>query len=177
MCLCLYGMNRFLLNWTKNSKEKKADKRFKTVDYVVHVTFWQGTFCPNRKIAMRILAGTWCLAGFVFFTAYSSVLISYIVVPNLKPVIDSVEELPKVPGLKMVVEKGATMEMMFLVQEFIIFKIRFRSFTFNYLNVSMFKMEFSNTLVISCEQTPPSVATRLKIVSTAFVQATGCIRM
>ena len=102
---------------TSTKKKNKSNNRnyFKVTDYVAHVIFWQGAVCPSRKLATRILAGTWCLACFVIFTAYSSVLISYIVAPNLKPIIDSANDIPKVPGLKMVVEKGATMEMMFLV--------------------------------------------------------------
>jgi hypothetical protein len=118
MCLSLSGLSYFWLIQSKNSakaKKQKNNKYFKVTDYLARVIFWQGAFCPNRKLAIRILAGTWCLACFVIFTAYSSVLISYIVAPNLKPIIDSLNDLPKVPGLKMIVEKGATMEMMFLV--------------------------------------------------------------
>ena len=48
-------------------------------------------------------------------TAYSSVLISFVVAPNLKPIIDSVKDIPKVKGLAMVVEKGTTLEAQLMV--------------------------------------------------------------
>ena len=66
-------------------------------------------------MAIRLAAGTWCLACFVLVTAYSSVLVSYIIAPNLKPIIDSANDVPKVPGLKIVIEKGSTLGSLFLV--------------------------------------------------------------
>ena len=65
--------------------------------------------CPGRWLSIRVLAGAWCLSCFVLITAYSSVLISYIISPNLKPVIDSVYDIPNVPGLQVVIEKDSTL--------------------------------------------------------------------
>ena len=72
-------------------------------------------YCPSRRLAIRIVAGAWCLTCFVLVTAYSSVLISYIVAPNLKPIIDSFDDIPKVSGLKVVVDKGSSMDQFFTV--------------------------------------------------------------
>lgn len=63
----------------------------------------------GRWLAIRILVGTWCLACFILIRAYSSVLTSFIVSPNLKPVIDSIEDIPKVPGLQVVIDKESTL--------------------------------------------------------------------
>lgn len=67
-------------------------------------------FCSSKKLAIRLVAGAWCLACFVLVTAYSSVLISFIVSPNLKSIINSIHDIPKVAGLKAVAVKGGTME-------------------------------------------------------------------
>jgi len=75
----------------------------------------KGSYCLSSKFVIRLAAGTWCLACFVLVTAYSSVLISFVVAPNLKPIIDSVKDIPKVKGLAMVVEKGTTLEAQLMV--------------------------------------------------------------
>ena len=69
----------------------------------------QGGWCSSKKLAIRLAAGTWCLASFVIFTAYSSVLVSFIVSPNLKPIINSIDDIPKVNNLKVSVIEDSTM--------------------------------------------------------------------
>jgi hypothetical protein len=70
-------------------------------------------------LAIRIVAGVWCLACFVFITAYSSVLTSYIVAPNIKPIIDAIDDIPKVPALQTVVDQGSSIDMYFTVNQFL----------------------------------------------------------
>lgn len=72
-----------------------------------------------------MLIGTWCVACFVLLTAYSSVLTSYIVAPNLKPVIDSIYDIPKVPGLQVVIDKDATLYKVLMVKSHT-FGVKFR---------------------------------------------------
>jgi hypothetical protein len=72
-----------------------------------------------------LAAGAWCLACFVLVNAYSSVLISFVVAPNLKPIIDSVKDIPKNKGWAMVVEKGTTLEAQLLVYSQIITERRY----------------------------------------------------
>ena len=60
----------------------------------------------NRKLAVRFLAGAWCLTCFVLVTAYSSVLISFVTSPNYKPLVNSIYDLPKDTRIKMTVNKG-----------------------------------------------------------------------
>ena len=80
-----------------------------------NLDYFVGSYCPHRKMAIRLAAGTWCLACFILVTAYSSVLVSYIVAPNLKPIIDSPYDMPRVPALKIVIEKSSTFESLCLV--------------------------------------------------------------
>ena len=75
-----------------------------------HTLFYKGGWCSSKKLAIRLAAGAWCLASFVIITAYSSVLISFIVSPNLKPIIESIRDIPKVPGLQVVAIKGSSIE-------------------------------------------------------------------
>ena len=52
------------------------------------------------------MATVWCLAAVVLTNVYSSALISYVSAPNRQPIIDSIYDVPKVPGLEIVVDKG-----------------------------------------------------------------------
>lgn len=45
------------------------------------------------KLTLRLVAGAWCLLGFFWINAYSSVLISFITAPKYVPLVDSVQEL------------------------------------------------------------------------------------
>jgi len=76
-----------------------------------------GGFCSSKKLAIRLAAGTWCLACFVIVTAYSSVLISFIISPNLKPIINSIQDIPKVSGLRVVAVKGSSVDRIMSVKQ------------------------------------------------------------
>lgn len=71
----------------------------------------------NRKLAVRFLAGTWCLTCFVLVTAYSSVLISFVTSPNYKPLVNSIYDLPKDTRIKMTVDKGLYPDVVFTVKQ------------------------------------------------------------
>lgn len=50
----------------------------------------------SKKLALRFLSGTWCLACFVLITAFSSVLVSFLTASETyKPIINTVNDLPK----------------------------------------------------------------------------------
>jgi hypothetical protein len=59
-----------------------------------------------EEIAIRLAAAAWCLACFVLVQAYSSTLIAFITSPNNKPIINSVYDIPNVPGLKITVTRN-----------------------------------------------------------------------
>ena len=60
----------------------------------------------NHSLVIRLLTGTWCLAGFVLVTAYSSVLISFVTTPDsyYNALINSVYDIPKQPEVQLTVE-------------------------------------------------------------------------
>ena len=73
----------------------------------------------NRNLAIRILAGTWCVACFILITAYSSVLISFVTSPNYKPLIQSIYDLPKNEEIQITVDKGLYPDILFTVKHLI----------------------------------------------------------
>ena len=60
----------------------------------------------RKQLAIRLAAAAWCLACFVLVQAYSSTLIAFITSPNSKPIINSVYDIPNVPGLKITVNRN-----------------------------------------------------------------------
>jgi hypothetical protein len=52
----------------------------------------------GQKIApgngVRLLAGVWCLCAVIFVYVYVGILVSVLIVPKLRPLIDSLEDLP-----------------------------------------------------------------------------------
>ena len=76
-----------------------------------------GGWCSSKKLAIRLAAGAWCLGAFVIVTAYSSVLISFIISPNLKPIIESIRDIPKVPGLQVVGVAGSSLNRVWPVRD------------------------------------------------------------
>ena len=67
----------------------------------------------NQRLIIRFLTGAWCLTCFVIVTAYSSVLVSFLTAPDsYKPLIESVNELPSKPEIKITVNKGYFMDVL-----------------------------------------------------------------
>ena len=87
----------------------------------------------NRQLAICFLAGAWCLASFVLVTAYSSVLIACITAPDkFKPIINSVNDLPNKPDIRVTVNKDFILDVIFKV---IVRSIdRMSSFYFDFYN-------------------------------------------
>ena len=66
-----------------------------------------GTVNQRKSLVIRLMVGAWVLSCFVLITAYSSVLISFVTAPdNLKPIIDSFEDLPKNPKIHITTKKS-----------------------------------------------------------------------
>lgn len=49
----------------------------------------KGVRCESNRLSLRLVAGVWCLAAFVFVQAYMSTLITYVVTPINFPLINS----------------------------------------------------------------------------------------
>ena len=73
-------------------------------------------YCPSRRLAIRIVAGAWCLTCFVLVTAYSSVLISFLTAPeNYKPMVNSINDLALRPNIHLTLNKGLTPDLVYQV--------------------------------------------------------------
>ena len=69
---------------------------------------------------MRLISGAWCLSALVLTTAYCSVLTSFIMAPQYKPLVDSVEELADNDKVDLVIQKGLAVDVMIMVVQTII---------------------------------------------------------
>lgn len=69
-----------------------------------------GNHCESKWQAIRITAGTWCLATLVLVPAYSGNLLSFIVSPTVKPIVNSIYDIPNVPGLRAAVDRNLAAE-------------------------------------------------------------------
>ena len=69
-----------------------------------------GGYFSGKKLALRSVAAVWCLSCFVLIQSYSSVLISVMTLPKLKPIINSVYDIPKISGLQVVANRGMAVQ-------------------------------------------------------------------
>ncbi len=47
----------------------------------------------GKRFKIRVVVGTWFLVGLCLTTAYSSVLVSFVMAPQYRPLADSLEDL------------------------------------------------------------------------------------
>ena len=73
-------------------------------------------FVPSYKLKLRIAVGAWLLAAFVLMSAYSSVLISFILAPQFKPLLENVKELGHRKDLLPATVKGNGPDAMIMVR-------------------------------------------------------------
>jgi len=86
------------------------------INYYEIGSFASRAVIRNRQLAVRILTGTWCLACFVLVTAYSSVLIASLTTTDkYKPIINSANDLPNKPEIRITVDKGLFADVIFQV--------------------------------------------------------------
>ena len=74
-----------------------------------------GQRIPGKEHSLRFLAIIWCLSALVFIHAYIGTLMSFLSVPNQKPILRSLEELPT-SELEWIVWRGSDLESLFMVQ-------------------------------------------------------------
>ena len=71
----------------------------------------------EKSLVVRLLAGAWCLACFVLITAFSSVLISFLTtIGDYKPLVNSVNDLPSKPDVRLTVNKDWGPDTLFQVE-------------------------------------------------------------
>ena len=75
-----------------------------------------GSVCHTHRLAIRLVAAVWCFGCFILVQAYSSCLISYLATPmSTKPIINGLNDIPQTPGIEVVVDSGASVELTFFV--------------------------------------------------------------
>nr|CAH0113369.1 unnamed protein product [Daphnia galeata] len=65
----------------RNEKKTKTKIRNHNI-YIFGMLLSQGGPCLSKRLQIRLVAGVWCLATFLFVQAYSSVLFTYVVAPK-----------------------------------------------------------------------------------------------
>ena len=71
--------------------------------------FYLGPYIPLRQTSFRIVTGFWCLMTLVLINAYASNLISYLTVPKLQPVIQSLQHLSSSRDLKLAIDANSVL--------------------------------------------------------------------
>lgn len=69
----------------------------------------------NTKFPLRLVLGIWFMAIVVIITAYTSKLTSFLMVPKLKPIVNSFEDLAVSPYYKITAMANSAFSEMFLV--------------------------------------------------------------
>ena len=89
-------------------------------EITIAVTMVGGTYTVNR-LPMRLIAGVWILAAFVFVQAYNSTLITYVLAPTNRPLVTSFHGLAESSDAVFWIKKSGTIEnMLFLVRQILI---------------------------------------------------------
>lgn len=68
-----------------------------------------GTFTPNR-LPVRLVAGVWTLAAFVFVQSYNSTLITHVLAPTNHPLVKSFGDLADNLNIHFLIKKSGTMD-------------------------------------------------------------------
>lgn len=85
-----------------------------------------------KSLTIRLIASFWCLGAAVLVPAYSGNLLSHIISPEQKPVIETVFDIPSVPYLKVAVNMGQGVDVFLQKEVCFIPQIQI-----NYLKVSI----------------------------------------
>ena len=74
-----------------------------------------GSFCPSRRLFVRLIVGSMCLSSFILYQAYSSVLVSTLTMPKIQPLIESPYDIPKAIDIAVTVKKSKAADVLFMV--------------------------------------------------------------
>ena len=82
----------------------------------MYVIYKDGGFLASKRLAPRLVAGAWSLLTFILITAYQTVLISYIMAPGMQPpIVDSFADLANKSDVRLIVEKGLSIDTLLTV--------------------------------------------------------------
>ena len=95
-------------------------KYVKCVEWIKYIIFFFfgksiGIFSPFTKYSFRILAGCWLLAALVLVNSYSSIVVSSLTLPQMKPTIESFEDLAASEEVSIVLRKDFAISQEILV--------------------------------------------------------------
>lgn len=103
----LTNHGKFLeINSNKNSKDDVV---------FFHNGDQKGIYIPYAQHSFRILAGCWLLAGLVLVNSYSSIVVSSLTVPTMKPAVNSFEDLITNEEVTMILRKDLAISGLILV--------------------------------------------------------------
>ena len=57
----------------------------------------------GKSAKLRLVGGSWCIAALILTTMYSDILIAFIMAPDIKPLVNSVQELADSDEVNLVV--------------------------------------------------------------------------
>ena len=137
--LIMWGQLRFLWNLRQSATDLHLNKCHPSVFRQFHIVFgilssqckskfvdWEmdadfsiaaGQAVPSFGYAPRFLLGVWCLCAMVFIYVYVGILVSFLSIPKLRPLVDSLEDLPT-SGLDWGVKQGTAQLTIFTVTFF-----------------------------------------------------------
>ena len=84
---------------------------------IVYLVSGEGDWTGLNQFSFRLVQGAWCLAAFVFFNAYCSTLISYLISPIMMPMAKTYEDIASgyPQKLKLLAEKNESYTDSYLV--------------------------------------------------------------
>jgi len=86
---------------------RTCDKTPKSLDliYIWNRNLGGGTIQFHQWIVIRVLVGSWCLSCFFFVQIYCCNLTSHLTMPHTKPLINSIDDIANLPGLKVTLDR------------------------------------------------------------------------
>ncbi|XP_046450957.1 glutamate [NMDA] receptor subunit 1-like isoform X2 [Daphnia pulex] len=95
MILCMSILTYYHQQWSENWKWKSfTDNIDLHANYVITVITGQGNHISSKtRFSLRLVVGLWCLTMVALVNAYTSTLMSYLTVPKLKPIVNTLADL------------------------------------------------------------------------------------
>lgn len=84
---------------------------------VIYSLFSQGNqISQGSRPSLYLMVGLWCLMAVVLTNAYTSTLTSYLTVPKLEPIVNTLEELAANGRIKITLDFESDLSKVFLVK-------------------------------------------------------------
>ncbi len=79
------------------------------------IQHWIGTLGLRKCLKLRLVMGAWCLVSVCLITAYSSVIVSFVMAPHYRPLVDTVKQLAENEDINPLVVKNMGVDIFILV--------------------------------------------------------------